>query len=45
VHPRLDDDAGGLVDEDERVVLEQDLQRHEQRYRLGGSVIGNGTLG
>jgi hypothetical protein len=26
VHALLDDDAGGLVDEDERVVLEEDLQ-------------------
>jgi len=27
MHPLLDDDAGGLVDEDERVVLEEDVER------------------
>src|SRR5947207_2132053 len=28
MHPLLDDDARGLVDEDERVVLEEDVDRH-----------------
>ena len=27
IHPLLDDDAGRLVDEDERVVLEEDVER------------------
>ena len=27
MHPLLDDDASGLVDEDERFVLEEDVER------------------
>src|SRR5205807_5678050 len=31
MHPLLDDDAGRLVDEDERVVLEEDVRSEERR--------------
>ena len=34
MHPLLDDDASGLVDEDERIVLEEDVER-----RLGQSAF------
>ena len=35
MHPLLDDDARGFVDEDERVVLEEDGERG--RYQRGWS--------
>jgi hypothetical protein len=33
MHPLLDDDASGFVDEDERVVLEEDVERRPQGAR------------
>ena len=37
MHALLDNDAGGFVDEDERVVLEEDVER--RRHELASALI------
>ena len=41
---RMHDEAGGLVDDEQRFVLEQDIERYLLRLRLGRSRFGKGDF-
>jgi hypothetical protein len=45
MHPMLDDDARRLVDEDERVVFEQDVERRDNQRQIAAGSSGRSKNG